>query len=64
MPLGYVTYQDHDSSGYFMLIFWFILAALFGTALYFGFRVTPEQLASCMEVTGWTAERCEWELHR
>ena len=57
-------YYDFDYSGYFNLIFWFLLAALFGACLYFGFRVTPEQLAACVESTGWTEARCNMELTR
>lgn len=32
--------------------------------LYLGFHTSPEQIAACVEHTGWSAERCQIELTR
>lgn len=39
-------------------------AVLLLTMLLYSFHVSPEQIADCVEATGWTEARCTWELNR
>ena len=38
--------------------------AVFLVMFYFAFSVSPEDVAACVENTGWSEARCEMELTR
>lgn len=43
---------------------WIALAVLLLVIAGFALRVSPEDVAKCVEANGWTEARCEWELQR